>query len=312
MAFIVLAFTGCILFVTPPGRVANWTGWTILGFSKHEWGALHVIFGIVFVVCSGFHIWLNWKPLINYFKSRATRRFAFRPEWAVALVICGVVFAGTQAGIPPFSTIMDFNETIKESWEDKTIAAPAPHTELLTLAELSEKNEVSLETILERLKEKGIEPESDAVTLEELSEEHDIAANDIYAIALDVKPRESCSEEDGESHGQGRGQGGGGRGAGGQGGQGGGYGGGRGAGGQGGESTSHGGEEVSEHGGKSASQGGSGRMTLAEYCESNGLSLEETSAQLKERGFDPIPTHTLRQIASQLGMAPYDLNIIEH
>ena len=39
-SFLVLAFTGCILFVTPPGRVANWTGWTMLGLTKHEWGAL--------------------------------------------------------------------------------------------------------------------------------------------------------------------------------------------------------------------------------------------------------------------------------
>ena len=32
--------SGVILYVTPQGRVAHWTGWTLLGLGKEQWRAL--------------------------------------------------------------------------------------------------------------------------------------------------------------------------------------------------------------------------------------------------------------------------------
>jgi succinate dehydrogenase hydrophobic anchor subunit len=90
VCFVALAVTGGVLFVTPPGRVAHWTGWRLLGLTKDQWGALHIWFALLFLIASGFHIWLNWRPLLSYFKSRLTRRFALRREWTLALAMCGV------------------------------------------------------------------------------------------------------------------------------------------------------------------------------------------------------------------------------
>ena len=42
LTFLVASFSGVILYLTPRGRVANWTGWTMLGLDKHEWGAIHI------------------------------------------------------------------------------------------------------------------------------------------------------------------------------------------------------------------------------------------------------------------------------
>jgi len=139
LGFLLLAVSGSVLFLSPPGRVANWTNWTMLGLRKSDWSGLHIWFGTLFLSMSALHVFFNWRPLISYFKNRATRSVGFRKEWAVAAGICVVVFGGTRAGIPPFSTLLAWNEEVKESWDRPAERAPIPHAELLTLAGLAEK-----------------------------------------------------------------------------------------------------------------------------------------------------------------------------
>jgi hypothetical protein len=40
--FLIVSFSGIILYMTPQGRVANWTNWTLLGLGKHDWSAVHI------------------------------------------------------------------------------------------------------------------------------------------------------------------------------------------------------------------------------------------------------------------------------
>jgi ABC-type Fe3+-siderophore transport system permease subunit len=117
VSFVVLAVTGAMLFVSPPGRVANWTHWTLLGLAKHQWTGLHVGFSALFLVITSFHLVFNWRPLLGYFKDRWTRRLGLRWEWAAALAACGLACAGIQANLPPFSTLLGFSESVKQSWE---------------------------------------------------------------------------------------------------------------------------------------------------------------------------------------------------
>ena len=49
-SFIILSLSGFVLFIAPPGRIANWTNLTILGFTKHEWQAIHIIFTFLFFI----------------------------------------------------------------------------------------------------------------------------------------------------------------------------------------------------------------------------------------------------------------------
>jgi hypothetical protein len=46
LAVLLDIISGVILYITPPGRFANWTDWTLWGLNKHEWGAIHTIFSI--------------------------------------------------------------------------------------------------------------------------------------------------------------------------------------------------------------------------------------------------------------------------
>lgn len=185
VSFIGMTFTGVILFVVPPGRVANWTGWTLIGLTKHEWIGLHDWFSIIFVVASVVHLYLNWKPFVSYFKSKATKAFALRSEWAAALVVCALVFIGTLRDIRPFSSLLAWNENIKHSWESPQQRAPIPHAELMSLTELAKQVQgVNLETMLVNLKAEGIEVESPDIVLGKLAEAYNMTPVRLYNIAL--------------------------------------------------------------------------------------------------------------------------------
>jgi len=284
ITFIVLVLSGVILFVSPPGRVANWGNWTMLGLTKRDWSGLHVWFATVFLVAAIFHLVFNLRPLLGYCKDRLTRRLGFRWEWAVALALCGVVFGGTRAGVPPFSSLLNFSEGIKKSWEDPRERAPIPHAELLTLKELAEKAGVSMETAVQRLEErnfKGIVPE---IVVENLAQTNQMSAQQIYQIIQGTR---------------GRGWGGGGHGKSQE----------PESGGQTETSASH--REGSA--GPGGRGGGTGWKTLAEYCASSGIDLKQAATRLEAKGIKFASDRTLRDIASDNGYdKPYELlDVIE-
>jgi hypothetical protein len=203
-AFLVLLFSGVILFVSPPGRIANWTNWSILTLTKKDWIGLHICFSMLFLLVTIFHLVFNWRLLLNYFKDRMTQRLGFRWEWPVALAICGCVYAGTRAGVPPFSTLLAFNDRVKESWEQPRERAPIPHAELLTLAELTQKAGVDMAAATNRLQAKGITGFSPDIVVQELAEKNRHSAQQLYAIIL----AEPAKSEAGQGRGQGQGRGG--------------------------------------------------------------------------------------------------------
>ncbi len=198
-AFVVLVVTGLVLFISPPGRIANWTDWSIATLTKSEWGAVHVSFGVLFLIASLLHIVFNWRPLIGYFKNRLTRRLSFRPEWAVAVLLGVGIFAGTKADLPPFSALAALEERFKASWDEPSQRAPIPHAELLTVAELAEQGGVDLETAATRLRASKVSDFAADTVIADLAEASGLPAQRIYEIM--VPPS--------QGH-QGRGQGGGG------------------------------------------------------------------------------------------------------
>jgi hypothetical protein len=185
LSFIGMTFTGIILFFVPPGRVANWTGWTMLALTKQQWIGLHDWFSIIFVIASIFHLYLNWKPFVSYFKSKVTRAFGLRAEWALATTTCIAVFICTLVGVKPFSSLLALGESIKHSWDSPRQRAPIPHAELLSLTDLAEKTpDVDLETMLSNLKKQGIEVKSSDVVLGKLAEAYGMTPARLYEIAL--------------------------------------------------------------------------------------------------------------------------------
>ena len=200
LGFSVLALSGLMLFLSPPGRVANWTNWTLLGLRKGEWGGLHVWFGALFLVMSALHVFFNWRPLVSYLRNRAGRSLGFRAEWAVALGLGAVVFAGTRAGVPPFSSLLAWNESFKESWERPAERAPIPHAELLTLAALAEKGGVDPAIATGRLTARGVTGFTPEQVVREIAEHAKLSAQEVYDIIM-TAPRAAGEHTEGKAGG---------------------------------------------------------------------------------------------------------------
>lgn len=205
LSFLILLVTGIILFVSPPGRVANWTNWNILGLRKQEWIGLHIWFSTVFLVVTIVHLAFNWRPLIAYFKDRISRRLGFRREWVMACVICAGVYAGIRAQVPPFTTLLAYNEKVKESWEKPMEKAPIPHAELLSLAELSQKAGLDLTNALNRLQNAGIQGMTSEILVKDLAETNKRSSQEIYQLLLNASGASAVSQ--GGNGGAGGGQG---------------------------------------------------------------------------------------------------------
>jgi hypothetical protein len=288
VAFLVMGVSGTILFISPPGRGANWSDWRMIGYSKHEWADLHIAFGVMFVLAAILHLILNIRPLISYFRNRMTRHIGLRREWIAALLLSGLVFLGTRYDVPPVSSLLNFGESVKRGWEEPTVAAPIPHAELLSLKELAEKAGVTLEQATERLTKQEMKGITGDIVVAELATQNNTTPQRVYQIVQDL-PARGAGRHGGTEEGGGKGSGKGGdgehRGAGG--GMGGGMGGGWGGGG----------------GGGGGPGGGAGRMTLTEFCQSRGIDPAEALARLEAAGMKAAEGKTVRDIASDNGLS---------
>lgn len=187
LSFAVMVASGVVLFLAPPGRVANWTNWTMGGLLKSEWTNLHINFAAIFLGAVVFHIYFNFRPMLSYLKNRVRRRIGFRPEWAAALVVSGLITAGTLAGVTPFSSLIAFSETLKESWEAPNERAPIPHAELLSVAELAEQAKVPLERALAHLSSAGVTVTDASARVADVAAAAGLSAQQLYALITPQK-----------------------------------------------------------------------------------------------------------------------------
>lgn len=189
-SFLMAVTTGIMLYITPPGRIANWTNWTFWGLTKHQWIALHICFNTLFIIASALHIWLNWKPLFSYFVGKLQNTPRLRLEWILALIICVVVYWGSLKPFAPFSFLLDINKHIKFNWAVPKEQPPIPHAELLTVEKLAKEADVEIEIILKNIRSKNIEASASDV-FGEIAERANLSPNELYGIVLG-KSQPSC------------------------------------------------------------------------------------------------------------------------
>lgn len=182
--FFIILLTGVILYLKPPGRIANWIDWTLWGLDKHQWQALHTIFSFNFAVFSILHLfWINWKGFWTYIKSNKGNGLNKLKEFSISIVTVAVITFGSLYLVPPFSYVVDYGEYLSSSWDTAENNPPVPHTESLNLEEVSDQMaDVSLEQITNRLKLHEISFENSQQTLEEIAVINNTTPNNIYEI----------------------------------------------------------------------------------------------------------------------------------
>ena len=180
LSFVIDTVSGIILYIAPPGRIANWTNWKVWGLTKEEWGAVHTIFGYVLLIIICFHIYYNWKIFWNYIWSKMRKAFNLKREMTAAIILSIVVFMGTLWDIPPFSSTMDLGTAIKDSWEENKADVPEAHAELKTLEEFAATINVPLDQIQQTLKDKGYQFSGASETMAEIAERNNTSPNALF------------------------------------------------------------------------------------------------------------------------------------
>ena len=191
LSFIIISLSGVVLYIMPHGRVAYWINWKIAGFSKDDWDAVHTIVGFLFMIIAVVHFYLNWTTFVNYLKSKVQKGIRLKKELVTSVILSGIIVVGTIGGIPPFSTIMDIGESIKESWGTNIERAPIPHAELMTLDNFIQNLGLSHEKVVNNLESYGIKIESTDETLKSIALRHDMSPHELFRI---IQPRRGGGE----------------------------------------------------------------------------------------------------------------------
>jgi hypothetical protein len=180
--FIVILTSGVILYISPPGRIANWTDWDLIGLTKLQWQTIHTNFSYLFAILSIIHLFtLNWKIFWSYIKSKARSGLNKKLELLLASVFTLVVFTGVFFGFPPFSSVMELGENFREGWEKDIEAPPVPHTEEFSIARLSgEILKIPDTVLISKLGKLGIEVMNNDQTLKDLAIQVALSPNEIY------------------------------------------------------------------------------------------------------------------------------------
>ena len=180
-AFLTLAVSGIMLYVSPPGRIANWSDWRLLGLTKEQWQGIHTLTAIVFLTGGLFHLLkFNWKVFVAYAKGRAGRGWQYRREFAASVILVFVVLVGTIVQAPPFQSVMAGGETIKNSWASPSNQPPIPHMEEMTIQEVAGKLELPADKAVGIVKEQGVPAAQPQMSLKAAARETKKSPQEIY------------------------------------------------------------------------------------------------------------------------------------
>lgn len=195
-SFLIMSYTGIILFLSPKGRVANWTNWELLGLDKTQYTNLHVTFMVLFLLGMFFHIYLNWGSLLNYLKNRAKSFSLFTKEFLFAFGLNLLFIVGTLYYWAPFEQFLDFQEEIKASWEAKVDQAPYGHAELSTLEEFAQKTGRNVSVIVSQLNASNLKGVNLTKTIAQIAQENGKSPAQIFD-RINAKPQTPTLSEGG-------------------------------------------------------------------------------------------------------------------
>lgn len=180
--FIFIALTGILLYVAPPGRIAYWINWKLAGIDKTGLQTIHTVFAFLLVIAGILHIYYNWNVFWNYIISRAQKALNRRAEMILSIAITVIILIGSIAATPPFSTIMEWGDVLKNSWHSAAEEPPIPHAELMNIREISEKTGVPLDTAMSRLREAGIKVKGSQQRIAGIAKKNDMSARKVFQI----------------------------------------------------------------------------------------------------------------------------------
>lgn len=186
-----LLLTSVVLYIEPHGRVAFWADWHLAGLSKTQWDAVHVTTGLLFTLAAAVHLYLNWRPVVTYFRDRSKEITTLSKPFLISLFITLYVSVGTLTGLPPMKQVMDLNEFIKNKQARIYGNPPYGHAELSSLAKLAGYTNLNPDKALATLRQNGLNVVSRSQSLKEIAFQNHTTPQRVFEIMLKSKSGEN-------------------------------------------------------------------------------------------------------------------------
>lgn len=201
-SFLIMAFSGLLLFVAPPGRIARWSEWRLFYLTKDEQGYIHVTFMVLFIFFGILHIFFNWRPLFSYLKNNSRQFVFFTKEMFISLTITILFLIGSLLYLPGFSNFLNFRTAVQNSWGSSYANPPFPHAELSSLKSFAQKTGLDTEEALKTLQSHGIKA-NEQESLNVIAENNGITPSAVYAL---IRPdgKQKAAGQPNEYQGSGR------------------------------------------------------------------------------------------------------------
>jgi len=196
-SFLIMSYTGVVLFIAPHGRVARWLDWHFLGLDKTQYQELHTTSMITFLVFGLLHVYYNWKPIVSYLKDKNHKISFTKKEFLIAFLLNITFVIGTIYLTPPFKSFLDFGENMKDSWGEKSektsktissdekelvIKAPPERLGQKTLQELNDNGYINLEKSIIILKSKKLNNIDSNTKIRYIADKLDATPSHVYNI----------------------------------------------------------------------------------------------------------------------------------
>ncbi|TWI76739.1 uncharacterized protein DUF4405 [Desulfobotulus alkaliphilus] len=184
-AFITASFSGIVLCIMPPGRIAYWLNWKFLGLGKEGWESLYLPFAIIILAVGTLHLLAyNWKIFISYFRSKSDKRIS--TEFYAALIFFVLIFASALTDMPPSSWIMSGVDRAKDSWVSEETRPPFPMAEILSIRDISLRTGIPEERAIQKIRERGMEVRRAEQSIAFIARDNRVSAREIYLMITDV------------------------------------------------------------------------------------------------------------------------------
>lgn len=269
-SLIVLTFNSIVLYVVPEGRIANWAVWEFWGLTKHDWSAQHTTVGFLFLFAGCLHIYLNWKPIMNYMKNKARQFRLFSAASTVGFVLTAVFVVATYYHVPPIITIVDFSEQIKEGAASKYGDPPYGQAQSSSLKGFTSRLGLDVVKSRELLQAAGVEVPDDKEMIQDIAARSGKTPQEIYDII-------NTAAYGGETAGGAAGSSGG---------------------------SEHPSDSVD---GVKAPTSGMGKKTIQQLCDEIGQDCTMVINGLASRGIEVSPDAKIKDIASASGTGPMQI-----
>jgi hypothetical protein len=109
----IVVVSSLILYIGPPTHVAHFSDWRLMGLTKSQWNAIHIMTGLLFVIAMFLHIYFNWQMILVYLKNKRREIVLLTRPFICSVVVTAYVCAGTLWGLPPMNQIIHWIRSIK-------------------------------------------------------------------------------------------------------------------------------------------------------------------------------------------------------